>query len=248
MKKKKILVLSALATTGVLAGTLGAASQASAAVADTATTKGDVTFVENTDPIDPVDPENPDKPIDPDEPNPGTQNGPLRIIHVSNFHFGQQKVTSKSMDYSAALEKANDAGGTATTYANSVQISDERGTNAGWKVQVKQEDQFTSTTTNTKLTGAKITLKNTTIEKGASNTAPAATAAAGDIVLTPDGTTTSDVATAAVNAGMGTQVARFGTKGSTAESSVQLNVPANSKLVKEKYVTNLTWILNDSPA
>lgn len=247
MKQKRILV-STFAMVGILAGGFSSSAVALAAEVDSASTVGDVTFVENNDPVSPVDPEDPDKPITPDETNPGTNDGPLRIVHVSNFHFGNQKVTSKAANYHAALEKAKDENGADETYANSVQISDERGTNVGWKVQVKQENQFKSVTSNKELTGAQIVLKNTIMDKGASNVAALATPTAGDITLVPDNTTTKDIAVAAVDKGMGIQVARFGTKGSTAEESVELQVPANTAVVKEKYATDLTWILNDSPA
>lgn len=174
-------------------------------------------------------------------------NNPLKILHVSNFHFGQQAMTLNAQTYNAILENGKNEAGLTENFANSVQISDERETNAGWRLQVRQEEQFTSVITKKELVGAQIILKNLTMSKGKSNAAGLATVSEKELELIPDGMTTIDVATAEAKTGMGTQVVRFGDKGSTAETSIQLDVPAQPQLVAEKYTTTLTWILTDSP-
>lgn len=204
-------------------------------------------YKKNYTSISPVDPENPDKIMTPAELSVKPNNNPLKILHVSNFHFGKQFMTLNAQTYNAILEKGKNEMGLADDFANSIQISDERDTNTGWRLQVRQEEQFTSVTTKTKLEGAQIILKNLTMSKGVNNSAGLATVSEKELELIPDGRTTIDVATAAVKNGMGTQVVRFGDKGSTAETSIQLDVPIQRQLVPEKYTTTLTWILNDSP-
>ncbi|MBO0446469.1 WxL domain-containing protein [Enterococcus ureilyticus] len=197
--------------------------------------------------ISPVNPEDPDKIMIPNEMSVKPNNNPLKILHVSNFHFGQQAMTLNAQTYNAILENGKNEAGLTENFANSVQISDERETNAGWRLQVRQEEQFTSVITKKELVGAQIILKNLTMSKGKSNSAGLATVSEKELELIPDGMTTIDVATAEAKMGMGTQVVRFGDKGSTAETSIQLDVPAQPQLVAEKYTTTLTWILNDSP-
>ncbi len=104
-----------------------------------------VNFIENTTPTKPVDPENPNPgkpvgPIDPTKPggpNPGTQ-GPLSIDFASSLQFGTSKITTTDEVYSAyAQEVVSD--GVSSFRPQYVQVTDNRGTDAGWKLTVNQE-------------------------------------------------------------------------------------------------------------
>jgi len=140
---------------------------------------GAVNFIPNTDPTKPVDPTNPDPnnpvnpvdPTDPDGPNPGTD-GPLSIDYASSFDFGVNKISNKDETYYARAQKFKNEDGSASDSVrpNYVQVSDNRGNNGGWTLQVKQNGQFTNENTlNKTLTGSKITLVNPVIKSNAKN-------------------------------------------------------------------------------
>lgn len=124
---------------------------------------------------------------------------------------------------------------------NYVQVTDNRGTNAGWKLSVTQNDQF-KTAEGRDLTGAALTLKNGTLHSASGSEAPKA---AQDIKLTPG--QASDVVTAQEEQGMGTWVNTFGKSVEDAEKSVELSVPGKTKKEQAEYTTSLTWELKDAP-
>jgi len=70
--------------------------------------------------------------------------GPLTIVRASNFDYGEQKITSKNMYYSA------NAG---------IIVSDLRGTGSGWTLQVEQVNDF-HTNDGKKLPGTEIWLND----------------------------------------------------------------------------------------
>lgn len=205
-------------------------------------------------PIDPIVPGNPD-PEEPEPPKPGTE-GPLSIDYASDFKFGSQQITTKDMTYKALPQ----------TYKNStkltpnfVQITDTRGTNAGWTLNVKQNGQFNNQTTqNKELTGA--VLKFAAGEKvtDGSGVVPSTYVA----TLDPSGAY-SKVMTAKVNEGTGTWVSLFGGKNGLVEedvvnaagntvkekrdSGVTLSIPGTTQTDAVEYATTLTWQLTNTP-
>lgn len=219
-------------------------------------TTGDVTFKEDTDPVNPVDPVDPDNPVDPVNPvNP--TNGPLSLDYASSFHFGEQKISAKDETYYAAFDKVKGTEEGATVdKPNWVQVTDKRGTNAGWKLQVQQGLQLTTGVDDNakELKGAQISLSNATVKTTTDNKASAPTVSS-SITLVPgtkaeDGTgqlgAAQDVMTAAENQGMGTWVDGFGDE-SNGNQSIALAVPGASEKVKDgKYTTELTWLLSDT--
>lgn len=218
-------------------------------------TTGDVTFKEDTDPVNPVDPVDPDNPVDPVNPvNP--TNGPLSLDYASSFHFGEQKISAKDETYYAAFDKIKGSeDGQTVDKPNWVQVTDKRGTNAGWKLQVQQGLQLTTgKDENAKeLKGAVISLSNPNVKTTSDNKAAAPTAN-GTITLVPgtkgeDGVVpgaAQDVMTAASDQGMGTWVDAFGDE-TTGNQSIALSVPGASEKVKDgKYTTELTWLLSDT--
>ena len=125
----------------------------------------------------------------------------------------------------------NKVTGAKSEVPNFVQVTDNRGTNAGWKLTVKQNDQF-KTADDKELTGATLTLKNGTLNSAAGSKAPTA---AQNIALTPG--QASDITTAQEEEGMGTWTNSFGKSVEDAEKSVELSVPGKTK--KNKLSTQL---------
>ncbi|MFH4233977.1 WxL domain-containing protein, partial [Acinetobacter baumannii] len=76
---------------------------------------------------------------------------------------------------------------------NYVQVTDNRGTNAGWKLTVTQNEQF-KTTSNQELTGAALTLKNGILNSASGSDAPESLQ---NITLTPG--VASDVVNAKID-------------------------------------------------
>ncbi|MBO0462418.1 WxL domain-containing protein [Enterococcus sp. DIV1298c] len=249
MKKTSKFIIATIALS-----TLGVSTTAFAADGGVYTSNGVVQFVPNTDPTTPVDPTNPVDPvapIDPTEPgggdpDPGT-NGPLSIDYASGLDFGMQKITSKDETYFAASQKYRELDENGNPLAdikegpNYVQVTDNRGTEAGWTLKVNQEGQFTSSSGKV-LTGATIRLRNGNVVTASTSGAPDGAA---DIVLDANGAQ-STVMTARVGNGAGTYLFAWGSV-PTADTSIELNVPGATTKYAEKYATRLTWTLSDTP-
>lgn len=156
---KKTVVYSLLFGTMLLGATVPA--EAATVVFDS---EQSIVFTPSTDGTDPVNPENPDpekpvRPVDPtnpDGPNPGTP-GPLSIDYASSLDFGSNEISNKDQTYFARAQTYKNPDGSASELAtaNYVQVSDLRGTNAGWVLKVKQNGQFRNAETlHKELTGA----------------------------------------------------------------------------------------------
>lgn len=198
-----------------------------------------VDFVGNTDVIPPVNPTDPTDPLKPVKPvNPGTQ-GPLSIDYVSNIQFNQQKISGKDSVYYAQLDQLIDKNGKVGDYPSHVQVTDNRGSNAGWKLTVAQAQPFMNGSN--KLDGTVIALMNGT----ATGTNLHQPTLANQAAIKPDGKAVS-VMTAKADSGMGTWVDRFGKDNAEAEKSISLFVPAESNKVAGAYKSELTWTLTDA--
>lgn len=214
---------------------------------------GLVEFIPNdepTNPVDPTDPTNPVDPIDPTDPegpNPGTS-GPLSIDYASSLTFGKNKITNKDETYFADAQKLKDG----TFRPNYVQVSDNRGTNGGWTLTVKQEGQFSNQTTQNKvLTGSVLKLVDGVAVSNVTDvTAPITSA----ITLDPTGAA-SPVMNAAAKTGAGTWIDRFGTNEEMTindeavqkNKAITLDIPGSTPKDAVKYNTKLTWTLADIP-
>ncbi|MHC5251065.1 WxL domain-containing protein [Listeria kieliensis] len=219
---------------------------------------GVVEFIPNPDPTDPVDPNNPDlnnpvipiDPTDPDGPNPGTE-GPLSIDYASSLDFGVNKITNSDETYYAKAQELNRA--TDSWVPNYVQISDHRGTNAGWTLTVSQEGQFKNDATQNKvLTGSEISFADA---EAASNVESVTAPDVKSFTVDPEGAE-SLVMSAKATAGAGTWVDRFGhveemtdDQGNTIQKTkaISLTVPGKTAKDAVKYSTKLTWKLSDVP-
>lgn len=221
---------------------------------------GVVEFIPNTGITNPVnpnnpDPENPVNPVDPTKPdgkpNPGT-NGPLSIDYASSLDFGVNKITNKDMTYYAKAQELHSDEGS-TYVPNYVQISDNRGTNAGWTLTVKQGGQLSNENTEHKeLTGSQIKFVDPTVESKTEVTPPTPSNV---ITLDPNGAE-SLVMSAKPTAGAGLWVDRWGTveemtgdRGEKVQKTkaISLDIPGKTAKDAVKYSTKLTWNLSDVP-
>lgn len=175
--------------------------------------------------------------------------GPLTIDYITKINFGPVKVSGNDATYFAELAKIKLVGvEKPKDVANYVQITDSRGSNAGWQLQLQQADQFTAKDEQGKdvqLTGAKLTFANPTLK---SSQKDAALAPLGiERTLVP-GSGPVTVVNAASGKGMGTWHYTLGDTDEQAANSVSLNVPGDTaKLSKVSYKTTLVWTLVDAP-
>lgn len=253
-KLSKNLLVSTLALS-ILAGATGV----SAADGGEKITNGIITFEEDTSitppvnpedpdpekPVTPIDPTDPEKPIDPENPGGGTA-GPLSIDFASSFDFGKQKISVKEETYFADVQRYSDG----TSGPNYVQVTDKRGTAAGWSLSVTQLEQFKAG--ENMLAGAELTLGNQGLNSVVGD-AYKPTIKNVSQTLVPGEKT--DLVSADVNKGMGTWLLYFGEQKETdavitadGAKSVSLKVPgAAIKLKDMKYSTQLNWVLTDAP-
>ncbi|MCV5432495.1 WxL domain-containing protein, partial [Escherichia coli] len=128
---------------------------------------------------------------------------------------------------------------------NYVQVTDNRGTEAGWTLSVKQNGQFKDSQ-NRELTGAKITFNNGAVKTVSKSAEPSTVVSSFD--LTADGTgAVQNVVGAKAGEGAGTYVYHFGDAAKKAES-ITLDVPGATTKYADDYKTTLTWTLSDTPA
>ena len=201
-----------------------------AATVSTATSNATVTFMPGTDANDPVDPDDPSKPLDP--PGQGTgEAGSLSIDYVSNITFGSQTISGSQKVYNANELKPF------------VQVTDTRGTGAGWNVIAKAS--VFNDGTNDSLKGSTISFTGGyAISSNPSATKPIPSS---PVVLATD-STEATVVSAATNSGLGTWVNRWYPTETTAVSNdnVTLTVPAGSATAGT-HTSTITWILADAP-
>lgn len=245
MKFMKVTATSALLVSALSFGGAAAFAEETKTLDSNAIVK----FKANESITGPVDPENPDpnkivEPIDPEnpegKPNVGTT-GPLSIDFASSLNFGDDnKISTKDEIYYAAAQELKDG----QKKPNYVQVTDNRGTEAGWKLSVKQNGQFVDSKGN-ELTGAKITFNKGNVNTVSKSAKPSTVKESFD--LTADGTgAVQDVVEAHVNEGAGTYVYKFGDDATKAES-ITLEVPGATTKYADEYKTTLTWTLSDVP-
>lgn len=208
--------------------------------------EGQIEFVpstEITDPTDPTDPGNPIDPIDPinpEEPPGSGTGGPLSIDFASTFYFGQQTITSQDRTYMAQPQRYR-VDGVEKVGPNFVQVTDNRGSAAGWKVVVKQADQF-HTDQQVELAGAVLQLTNGRVVSASSAPPPAGTS---QLRLTPG--VEALILDARVGSGAGTFLLDWGHDETSAGQSIHLTVPGASAKYAEKYQTTFIWSLSTTP-
>lgn len=219
MKTKKGIKKGFLLFAAVLLFVTPAAVSAEEASSSTATSQGSITITSE---------ETVTPPIEPSEPGGETGNkGTLTIDNVSPLLFASHTLAGGDITY------------TTTTTNPNVQVTDIRGTGAGWTLQVSATP-FKDKTDNTKvLKGAIVTLPVGTLLTSQDNVSTAPTAKAMELSTDSDITAPQNLMVAAANAGMGTWVDKFDA------SQVTIQVPAGN--LTGDYVSTLYWSLLDAP-
>lgn len=201
-----------------------------AAVSSEATSTAAITFTPGDKPVDPVNPDDPSKPLEPSGQGTGKA-GPLSIDYITNITFGNQSISGSQKVYNAKELKPF------------IQITDTRGTGAGWNVVAKAapfSDGSNSSLNGSYLSfvGGKVVSSNLSAVKPNSLT---------PVKLTTDNTE-AKVITASANSGLGTWVNRwYATETSAASNdNVTLTIPAGSAKAGT-YTSTITWTLADAP-
>lgn len=232
MKTMKLAAIATLLGSSALA--LGTTAHAD--TASTAESKNHIIFKANTNPTNPVDPTdpgnpNPPSPVDPTDPeNPGTGNeGPLSIDYVSNIEFGEHEITSGTQVYNAQNENPF------------VQVSDNRGTGAGWTLSATASE-FASTDGSKVLKGAELSFKNGEVKTKPNNVSKEAV----HHDVTFNNSDAKVLMDAGVDAGRGTWIDVFSGEAGN-NDKVQLKVLEGSADAGVDYTATINWELADAP-
>lgn len=182
--------------------------------------------------------------------NPG-QKIPLRISLLTAFNFGEIKMSGNTKEYFAELPQVTLKDKTKVERPNFVQVTDNRGTNAGWHLTAKIAEQFKNE--DSVLTGSTITLDNGWATPQAADLIEFIPEVKKPVVLTEDDSQL--IASAPVDKGMGTWNVLYGTlnegeqatKGNARES-VTLEIPGKVKKQAGSYKAKVEWTLEDTPS
>ncbi len=259
MKKSTLLV------TSLICGSLliGGVSPVFAANG-VAETKGDVTFEEDDGSETPgaVDPEGDGSDISGvTEPTGVAGTGTKRIQYVTNFTFGQQKISASNKIYDAKVVKfvPNDPDIDPYFMPNFVQVADTSGTQQGWSLKVKaSEFMLNGGTVNDNLKGAELRLSgfregNATGDGKIDTTIlPQNDATKSYKAIT---STAETVYSAKEEKGMGLHTLIFGedpldqdtTDAKSTTAGVQLYVPSTAQAKHGQYSADITWTMEAAP-
>lgn len=165
----------------------------------------------------------PTDPIEPTEPPGKTDNeGELTIDNVAPLLFNTHKLDGKEQVYTSAVANSN------------IQVSDKRGEEAGWNVQVSQTEFKDMKDATKKLKGTKLVLPVGTLKTAGTNVSLAPEVYSVEVNANP-----VVVMNAAKGAGAGTWANIFD------KEEIKLTVPAGNK--KGEYMSTVTWSLMDAP-
>lgn len=218
---KKTIFAAALISTTILAG--GALSVHADDLNGTSQAKIGLAKQDPDHPVDPIGPIDPDD--NPASNDPTNNTGDLRIDYISNIDFGQHTISGKTENYAAQKP----------AFHTEAQVSDLRGTGAGWNLQVNYETEKGFTSGEKTLNGAELTLPaGTTVTAEGNQSALPVTNE-----VTVNGQA-QNIMTAAANTGLGTWADEMTTE------NVSLKVPSGN-LVGD-YTATLVWTLSDAPA
>ena len=218
---KKIILTTVFLSTSFLMGALTVHADD---LSGKSTAKIGLTKQDPDHPVGPIDPLDPDD--NPSSNQPTGNTGDLRIDYISNIDFGTQMISGKTETYQA------------TAPANMVeaQISDLRGTGAGWNLQVSYDPaQSGFSSADQTLKGAELTLPvgQTKTVADSQSAAPATN----EITVNDDA---QNIMSAVKDTGLGTWADEMTT------SQVKLKVPSGN--LAGAYTATLVWTLTDAPA
>lgn len=213
----------------------------------TGSTTGSIMFTKPASTTEPVDPSNPDKPGGNTDDNGGAKPGSdadLTFLYVSpSMDFGSnvvnQTTASKTQTYNPkTITTTAFPTGTADTNKLVTEVSDTRGTNAGWNVSVGSTELKAGDDV---ISGAQLNLAgdNATIKNSADSVAtgqPANLTTGGDVATIYDAKT---------GIGAGATAMQL-----NPSDIVLTNIPANVKATEAgtTYTATLNWTLNNTPA
>ncbi len=267
MKKNRIYSTLLLLSIGLTAGLL---PDCSYAVEDNTEGNAAIELTEIPDEEGIRDPENPGTIVDPG-PSPSTE-GRLRIDFVPQLNFGKYAITNKDMTYPVNAQLFKDG---TKPRGNFVQVSDYRGGQQGWTLQVRQESQFRNETAkNPELNGAVISFDKSWVNSTRDQSE--APIVSKEIIRLSNIGETYNLAEAKQGTGFGTWSISFGAsadnKNSIAStlsprllkdepvldaafgnqqvyenSAVTLSIPGATKRDPVPYSTVLTWIIAELP-
>ncbi|MGN8982712.1 WxL domain-containing protein [Enterococcus villorum] len=178
------------------------------------------------DPIDPIGPiDNDDTPDNSNDPTGNT--GILRVDYISNINFGEQTISGKVETYRASTPKLR----------TEAQVSDLRGSGAGWHLQVNYDTEKPGfvTTNNQVLKGAELTFPAGTTKSTQDN--QSAQPVANTVIV---GNEAQNIMDATSMTGLGTWVDDMNTQ------DITLKVPSGN--MQGDYTATLVWTLTDAPA
>lgn len=247
MRKMKKIILGSLLVSGALLS--GGTQVFAGETGDTGRSKVDIEYTVNVDTTKPTDPTDPGNEVKPNPENPGTGNaGPLSIDYVSNIQFGKQKAYGGNFSYFANLDNVINKDDSKKEVPNYVQVTDNRGNNAGWSLSVKQ-DGFLKNAKQSMMEKAELRLLN-----GASNSSngsilsPTVNQAVALKLDTTGKGINSTLVTAESGKGAGTWTTSFGKTVDEGKNSVELFVPGGTVVEKGAYSTTLVWTLSADAA
>lgn len=200
-------------------------------------TKGKIDFFSNTDPAVPIDPTDPAEPLVPL--NPSTQ-GPLSISYVTNLSFGRQISSISNQTYYAENASVAHQSGRQKELPNFIQISDNSGSNQGWKLYVAFDQPLTSISSGHQIAGVTMTFNNMTALSHDGFTEQLLQLNQG-VTANADTQEPVLVAEARAKKGQGLWTLMFGNTLEMGKTSVALTVPGESEKKPESYTTSLTW-------
>lgn len=259
---KYIASSAVVVTLALLTGSMAASATSGATADGNYGNTGEVEFKASVSPELPLHPEQPDpnkpvtpiNPIDPEKPiKPGT-NGPLSIDYVSDFQFGEQMISTKDQTYYALPQVFE---GELPDTANYIQVTDKRGTSAGWDLSVSQADNFKSTvdTENNELEGLELTIDASTGELNSTSDSEKPTAK--KVVLNGAGSS-GEVLAADYLEGTGSWTSTIGElmenpneekveETPIVNKGVELFIPGDVQTDAVTYSTTLNWTLEQKP-